>query len=861
MALLGALPLSAAHREALRCRGLNCAEIDGRGYGTLPIPGRARVAVELRQRFGDAVVRVPGIVTRERDGRRYLTIAGAAGLLIPVRDVTGRIVALIVRRDGDSGGPRYVYLSSRAAGGPGPGAPIHVPRGATVPCPTVRVTEGVLKSDIAQAMTGLPTLGLPGVATWRPALPIISELGAHTVRLALDMDAAEKAPVARALAALAAALDAEGLAVELERWPAPHKGIDDALAAAAAVEVLTGDAARAAIAEIVAEGMAGEPLPVASELDRLADVLADGGAEAFFRDSKLLAALAQLAERDPAGFACRRAQLHGAGIKLRDLDAALAPLRRELRTAQPPLDVAGSYRVVAGRIVRVVLTKDGPVEVPLATWAGRIVDEVIHDDGSEQAVKLAVEGALADGTPLPRVEVPVADFPFMRWPVEKWGTRAVVLAGASTADHLRTALQLLSGDVPRRTVFAHTGWREVGGRWAYLHAGGAIGADGPANGVMVSLPDTLAGYLLPDPPCGNALAGAIRASLRILDVAPDRVSVPLLGAVYRAVLGPCDSALHLAGPTGQGKTELAALAQQHHGAGLDARHLPCSWASTGNSLETVAFAAKDALMVVDDFAPGGAAGDVARMHREADRLLRAQGNRAGRSRCRTDGTVRPAKPPRGIIASTGEEVPRGQSLRARLLVLELAPGELDWARLTVCQRDAAAGLYALALAGYLRWLAPRYPAVQDGLRAETAELRDRAYVDGMHARTPGIVADLATGWRYWLDFAMAAGAIGQAERDTLAHRVWSALQEAGAAQADHTAAVEPCGHFLRLLSGAVASGRAHVEGPDGGRPADSNGWGWREIADGAPGRWEPLGRCVGLARRCQPLPGTGSQLR
>src|SRR5204862_335813 len=112
----------------------------------------------------------------------------------------------------------------------------------------------------------------------------------------------------------------------------------------------------------------------------------------------------------------------------------------------------------------------------------------------------------------------------------------------------------------------------------------------------------------------------------------DRITVPLLAAVYRAVLGAADFALHLAGETGQGKTELAALAQQHYGAGLDARNLPGNWASTGNSLEGLAFAAKDGLVTVDDFVPAGTVADVARMHREADRLLRAQGNRSGRMR-------------------------------------------------------------------------------------------------------------------------------------------------------------------------------------------------------------------------------------
>jgi hypothetical protein len=46
--------------------------------------------------------------------------------------------------------------------------------------------------------------------------------------------------------------------------------------------------------------------------------------------------------------------------------------------------------------------------------------------------------------------------------------------------------------------------------------------------------------------------------------------------------------------TGRFKSEAAALAQQHFGAGLDARHLPANWSSTGNALEALAFTAKDA---------------------------------------------------------------------------------------------------------------------------------------------------------------------------------------------------------------------------------------------------------------------------
>lgn len=87
-----------------------------------------------------------------------------------------------------------------------------------------------------------------------------------------------------------------------------------------------------------------------------------------------------------------------------------------------------------------------------------------------------------------------------------------------------------------------------------------------------------------------------------------------------------DHAVFAVGPTGCGKSQLGALAQQHFGADMDAQHLPGSWSSTCNSLEAMAFTAKDVILVIDDFAPYGTQSDVQKLHASAERLLRAQGN-------------------------------------------------------------------------------------------------------------------------------------------------------------------------------------------------------------------------------------------
>jgi hypothetical protein len=570
--------------------------------------------------------------------------------------------------------------------------------------------------------------------------------------------------------------------------------------------------------------------------------------------NKLAERLANRYNRDPADV---KAKLDELSAQAANQQLAQAEVEGSGAVGAGPVggDKATFYFEHGGTICHNRMTGNGPVSVSLCNFTARIVEEAVHDDGVERRTVLAIEGRLADGTPLPRTEVPAADFDGMGWIVPAWGTRAVRYAGMGTKDHLRAAFQLLSGEVPRRTVFGHLGWREVGGHWHYLHGGGAIGPEGPVEGIEVAPPAALEHYSLPPPPVGDQLTAAIRASLGLLDgLAPDRVAFPLLAAAYRAALDGCDFSMHLAGPTGVFKTELAALAQQHYGPGLDARHLPGSWSSTGNSLEGIAFAAKDALLVVDDFAPGGTAHDVQRYHREADRLLRAQGNRSGRQRMRPDGGLKPAKPPRGLILSTGEDVPRGQSLRARLFVVEVSPGEVDVGRLSACQKDAAAGLYAQAFAGFVRWLAPQYGEVHDRLKAEAAGLRDQTLTEDQHARTPGILADLILGLHYPLQFALSVGAVTEAERVELWRRGVDALAEAAVAQADHVAAAEPAGHFLRLLAAALASGRAHVTDPDGLEPEEPEAWGWRgkEYYTGTGPDdtrentdWTPQGRRIG----------------
>jgi len=479
------------------------------------------------------------------------------------------------------------------------------------------------------------------------------------------------------------------------------------------------------------------------------------------------------------------------------------------------------------------------VETQLSNYRASVITNVCLDDGVETKREFEVQSELLAQTY--RFTIPASEFASMDWPIERMGSAAITFP--NQRDYARTAIQSASMTADERCIYAHTGWRQVDGRWLFLHAGGAICGTGAVPDVKVRLLGTLSRYELRLSAGPDTLASAVKASLRLVELGSPSISFPLLAATCRAVFGEADFALHLAGETGAFKSEVAALHQQFFGAGMGRTHLPGAWSSTGNALEALAFHAKDALFVIDDFAPQGSGTDVARYHAAADRVFRAAGNHAGRGRLDSTAKLRETKPPRALILSTGEDIPRGHSVRARLLILELPKGGIKTGDLTECQEDASKGLYAEAMGGFVRWLSGSYEKARAEFDRIVSECRGAALRNSAHARTPEIVANLQAGFEMYLEFSAQSGAVDSSERDRLAKQCWEALRAAAAAQAKHQAATEPTSRFLESLRACLSSGRAHLQSRDGTMPDKMAGaCGWRSTG---AGNCSPLGDCVG----------------
>ena len=87
--------------------------------------------------------------------------------------------------------------------------------------------------------------------------------------------------------------------------------------------------------------------------------------------------------------------------------------------------------------------------------------------------------------------------------------------------------------------------RKIGDAYVYLHAGGALTAMTDGMRVETELHAALKHFILPERAAD--LGEAVAAAVQLLDLADERITAPVFGAIWRAPLGAADFSLHIAG--------------------------------------------------------------------------------------------------------------------------------------------------------------------------------------------------------------------------------------------------------------------------------------------------------------------------
>lgn len=232
--LFNELTLNDNHKKNLLNRGLTENHIKYFGYKSVPeFKDIDRIIKSIIDK-GLSLKEVPGFYYK--DGKYRINRIGD-GIMIPIRNSNRDIISIQIRLDKPfENGTKYLYFSSTdKQDGKKALAYIHLVREKITP--TMYITEGVLKSDIAYSLNfngcideDVNIMALPGVSAtshFKAFLKKAKKRGLEKLIVAFDSDKYENERVLKAEDRVLEIAEEMGLDVITISWNRKFKGMDD----------------------------------------------------------------------------------------------------------------------------------------------------------------------------------------------------------------------------------------------------------------------------------------------------------------------------------------------------------------------------------------------------------------------------------------------------------------------------------------------------------------------------------------------------------------------------------------------------------------------------------------------------------
>lgn len=530
----------------------------------------------------------------------------------------------------------------------------------------------------------------------------------------------------------------------------------------------------------------------------------------------------------------------------------------EAKTELVPFSESG-YLQIDGAIHWCKQGVKGLQDIKLCNFQAQITEEITKEDGIQKTRFYCVEGFHEQGFKLPKAEVEASKFDKMDWLNDAWGSTAIIEVGTKYKEHVAAAIKKLSK--PKSvTVFQNIGWQLRDRKWFYLHAGGAIKESCNDSQIIPDLPNALESYNLSTP--SKCSPTDVQEAFDVFtSILPNHQGLLLMSAAFRSVLSEFDTCLFsifLQGTTGTFKSCLAAGVQSFFGSDFNYSNLPANWSGTANALEKLSYVAKDAVLTVDDFVPTGNHRQISAAHTTAERLLRGQGNHAGRERLANTTQFRGAYRPRGVIFSTGEDLPNGNSLQARMVILSIDKGSVDTEQLRFLQELGEEGALSQLLSDFIGWIAgivnsQPLSEFKQRLQTHRSEITKRIGSSmKQHARQKENFVSLLLGIWLFLEFSGEQEIFRADQTEEIRQKTIEAATAVGKVQERVNEESSLPEQFIASVSSALSMGIAHLEcRKQGGCPLwCATNVGWKQTlykTDGNQESWrsDPQGRRIG----------------
>ncbi|WP_227985579.1 hypothetical protein [Nocardia spumae] len=164
--------------------------------------------------------------------------------------------------------------------------------------------------------------------------------------------------------------------------------------------------------------------------------------------------------------------------------------------------------------------------------------------------------------------------------------------------------------------------------------------------------------------------------------------------------------------------------------------------------------------------------------------------------------------------------------------MALSKGLVDKTQLNEIGAKAETGVYATAMAGFIRYLAARHEAGEDSeQRKRWAEIRSELVASGC-GRSASHLAHLLLTAETLLTYAWSTGAVTTENAEAMYQQAYASVVAVDTAASAGRVEIDPVTRWVELLREAFDSKQAHLESMDGGAPENATSWGWEAVGGG-----------------------------
>lgn len=462
---------------------------------------------------------------------------------------------------------------------------------------------------------------------------------------------------------------------------------------------------------------------------------------------------------------------------------------------------------------------------PISNFLPIITKQITYTNGRDENVFYDIGGILFDSKEeLPTITISEEDsYQSYYLSNPKWKCKAILKPISSVDKNIKYISECVSkGFIEHCKVYSHTGFTKINGKSVYLYHGGVIG---DVEDVCVDLSqDKLEQYCFTDKTFDKE--EALKTSYSILDVAPPKITIPLLAITYLAPLSSLfndnninvDFVLWINGKTGTRKSSLSAVSLSHYGR-FERNNFPSSFRDTTNSIEKKAFVLKDTLNCIDDFNPETVGNGKTGV---AEKMLAMYGDRTGRDRMSSNGqSLKGAYKARGLCIVTGECLPDiAQSRIARTLIVDIKPNSIDLKKLRELQENTEKLAFAMKL--FVSWIIKNETKIISEAKEMKKELEKRTDFTLSHGRLIETINAITIGFHLFLKFMQENNIITEEELKSKMELCSTVLIEIAKSQNQEIEAENPVIMFKEAIEQLYAAEKIQIIDYSSGYLSNSN---------------------------------------